>query len=36
VTGVIVAVPAALSIKTCLAVLYDDPQGQHETKAGSP
>jgi predicted PurR-regulated permease PerM len=35
VTGVIVAVPVAVAIKICLAVLYDEPQGRHEIKAGS-
>jgi predicted PurR-regulated permease PerM len=35
VTGVIVAVPVAVAIKICLAVLYDEPQDRHEIKAGS-
>jgi hypothetical protein len=26
------AVPVALAIKTCLAVLYDEPLGRNETK----
>jgi predicted PurR-regulated permease PerM len=30
--GVILAVPVALAIKICLAVLYDEPRGRHETK----
>src|SRR5262249_11850087 len=32
VTGVILAVPVALSIKTCLTVFYDEPRGRDETK----
>jgi predicted PurR-regulated permease PerM len=32
VTGVILAVPVALSIKTCLTVLYDEPRGRDEPK----
>jgi predicted PurR-regulated permease PerM len=32
IAGVIMAVPVALAIKICLAVLYDEPLGQNETK----
>jgi len=32
IAGVIMAVPVALGIKTCLAALYDEPLGRNDTK----